>query len=185
MLYPRKGDDGKTKMLNCDQRLSKSSKVAEALGTLDEANSFLGLCKIKSKNVFLNVDDSEIGLSQIVHDVQQNLFIIQAQIAGALKKMNNLKVQDMEKIIDGIEKQLPPIKTFFISGGSELAAMFDVARTIIRRAERTVVSVIDNGNVKIEPESLSYLNRLSSLFYALARLSNHKSGIKEVSPSYK
>ncbi|MFH1608504.1 MAG: ATP:cob(I)alamin adenosyltransferase [Patescibacteria group bacterium] len=53
MLYTRKGDDGKTKTFGCDQRMSKSSKIAEALGTLDEANSFLGLCKIKSKKRIL------------------------------------------------------------------------------------------------------------------------------------
>ena len=127
-----------------------------------------------------------------MHNIQQTLFIIQAELAGADKKVGDEKVADLEKLIDKIEKTLPPIKTFFISGGTELAATFDVARTIARRAERRVVQVSEDhstssgqGGVKIGPETLKYLNRLSSILYALARLSNHLSGITEEPPSYK
>ena len=80
---------------------------------------------------------------------------------------------------------MPPIKTFFISGGTEMAALFDISRTLARKAERRVIAGIENGEVVVGPVTLAFLNRLSSLFYALARLSNHKSGIKEVPPSYK
>ncbi len=176
MLYTRKGDDGATKTFACDKKISKSSAIAEALGSLDEINSFLGLCKIKTKDQ---------DLEMIVQNIQESLFIIQAQLAGANKKIEESKVKDLEKIIDEVEKQLPPIKSFFISGGCELAALFDIARTIARRAERRVVAVSEENLVNIQPETLSYLNRLSSVLYALARLSNHKFGIKEVSPSYK
>jgi len=75
-------------------------------------------------------------------------------------------------------------KTFFISGGTELAALFDVARTIARRAERRAVEVSEEGRQKISENSLAYLNRLSSLLYALARLTNHKSAITEQIPYY-
>jgi cob(I)alamin adenosyltransferase len=95
------------------------------------------------------------------------------------------KIIEIEKIIDSIEKELPPIKTFFISGGTELAALFDIARTISRRAERRVVAVADEGKIEIKASTKSYLNRLSSLLYAFARLANHKAGIKEQSPDYK
>ncbi len=176
MLYTRKGDDGATKTFACDKKISKSSAIAEALGSLDEINSFLGLCKIKTKDQ---------DLEMVVQNIQENLFIIQAQLAGANKKIEESKVKDLEKVIDDAEKQLPPIKSFFISGGCELAALFDTARTIARRAERRVVAVSEENLVNIQPETLSYLNRLSSVLYALARLSNHKFGIKEVSPSYK
>ena len=77
------------------------------------------------------------------------------------------------------------IKTFFISGGSELATLFDIARTISRRAERRVVGVVEEGKIEIGEFTKSYLNRLSSLLYALARLSNHKAGIREEGPDYK
>ncbi|MDO8482360.1 MAG: cob(I)yrinic acid a,c-diamide adenosyltransferase [bacterium] len=183
MLYTRAGDKGTTKTFGCDQRISKSSAVAEALGSLDETNSFLGLCKIRSAGTGFRVGKERF--EQIVHHVQQNLFIVQAELAGAPKTITKQKVKEVEKLVDSIEKELPPIKTFFICGGVELAAFFDVARTIARRTERRVVAVVDEGRVKVGKETLAYLNRLSSLLYALARLSNHKCAINEEPPSYK
>ena len=174
MLYTRKGDNGTTKTFGCDQRISKSSAVAEALGCLDEVNSFLGIVKVKS-------DKKTAG---IIHQVQENLFIVQAEVAGAEKSLNESVVKEVEALVDAAEKGLPPIKTFFISGGTELAASFDFARTLARRAERRVVGVSEEGKVKVGANTLAYLNRLSSLLYALARLSNHLSGINEQSPKY-
>lgn len=183
MLYTKKGDKGMTTVFGCNQRISKSSAIAEALGALDEINSFLGLCKVQKKTVSYKL--SALSFSEIIHQVQQNLFIVQSELAGAGKTIEENKIKEIEKIIDEIEKELSPIKTFFISGGTELSAMFDIARTIARRAERRVVEVSEEGKVKIGANSLSYLNRLSSLLYALARLTNRKSGIKEESPEYK
>lgn len=183
MLYTRKGDDGTTKTFGCDQRISKSSAIAEALGSLDEINSFLGICKVKSAEQKLNLGDKKI--SDIVHGIQQTLFIIQAELAGADKRVGEEKVLEIEGLINQIEKILPPIKTFFISGGTEIGATFDVARTIARRAERRVVEVNKENSRPISPETLKYLNRLSSILYALARLCNHLSGINEEPPSYK
>ena len=171
-----------TTVFGCDQRISKSSAIAEALGALDETNSFLGLCKVHEKAVDYKLSDA--SFSEIIHNTQQNLFIIQAELAGAQKSISEDKIKEIEKIIDAMEKELPLIKTFFISGGTELSALFDVARTIARRAERRVVEVSEEGKVKIGLNSLSYLNRLSSLLYALARLTNHKSGITEQIPDY-
>ena len=94
------------------------------------------------------------------------------------------KVKDIEMLVDNIEKELPPIKSFFISGGTELAALYDIARTIVRRAERRVVAVSDEGKTSVAEFTKAYLNRLSSLFYALARLTNHKFGITEEGPDY-
>lgn len=183
MLYTRKGDKGKTKIFGCNQSISKSSSISEALGALDETNSFLGICKVKSKESGFEI----IGrnFSDIIHNVQKNLFIIQAEVAGADKSMTKDKIVELEKLIDASEKELPQIKTFFISGGTELAALFDTVRTIARRAERRVVAVSEEGKVKVGENSLAYLNRLSSLLYALARLSAQKSGINEESPDYK
>lgn len=183
MLYTRKGDSGTTKTFGCDQRISKSSAVAEALGSLDEINSFLGLCKVAAEKSSLDFQGKKLAV--MVHEIQQNLFIIQAEVAGFPKTLPEGKVREAEDLINAIEKELPPIKTFFISGGTEQAALFDVARTIARRAERRVVAVSEEKKQPINPQTLAYLNRLSSILYAFARLSNHRAQIKEESPNYK
>ena len=185
MLYTRKGDDGSTKTFGCcDQKISKSSAVAEALGTLDEANSFLGVCKVEVSNIDWDVPGTDKKLKVIVDDVQQNLFTVQAEVAGAEKKINEDKIKEAEQIIDEIEKELPPIESFFVSGGTELAARFDFARTLARRAERRATAVQEEGSIDISAGTQSYLNRLSSLLYALARFSNHKAGVEEEKPRY-
>ena len=182
MLYTRKGDKGDTSVFGCDQRFSKSSAIAEALGTLDEVNSFLGVCKTKRGGTDVSVKGEY--LPDILNEVQQNLFVVQAEIAGASKMIEESKVKDIEEIVDAVEKELPPVKTFFVSGGTELAASIDFARTLARRAERRVVAVSEEGLVKVGGHTLAYLNRLSSLLYALTRLVNLKSGITEQSPTY-
>lgn len=175
MLYTGKGDNGTTSAFACDQRFSKSSVIAEALGALDEVNSFLGIIKVNPKAV---------GIAEVIDDVQQNLFIAQAEVAGANKHLDDVMVQELEKIINAIESELPPIKTFFVSGGTELSALLDFARTLSRKAERRVVGANDEGKILVKNETLAYLNRLSSLLYALARQVNHKSGITEEPPRY-
>ncbi|OHA60089.1 MAG: ATP:cob(I)alamin adenosyltransferase [Candidatus Vogelbacteria bacterium RIFOXYD1_FULL_46_19] len=182
-LFTGKGDGGTTKTFGCDQRVSKSSGIAEALGTLDEINSFLGICKEKARAGFA-VPPDNVPVHELVHQTQQNLFIVQAELAGADKKISRDKVVATETLINEIEKLMPPINTFFISGGTELAAHFDYARTLARRAERRVVAVQEEGVRSIDDNTRAYLNRLSSLLYALARLTNHLSGIKEEPPKY-
>lgn len=189
MLYTRKGDGGTTKIFDCDQRLSKSSAVAEALGAVDEINSLLGVVKVKTANLKVRLPNGR--LASTITAIQHNLFIVQAELAGARQRAGKplvitpVKVKKVEKVIDEIEKVLPPIKTFFVAGGTELGALFDFARTVARRAERRAVRAVDEGLAKLSPPSLAYLNRLSSLLYALARLVNHQSGIKEEAPTYK
>ncbi len=183
MLYTRKGDSGTTKTLHCDQRLSKSSAIAEALGAVDELNSLLGLVKVKGH---LDAGLPKGSPASILEQVQQNLFIVQAELAGAPgKTITQEKVVEIEAVVDGIERELPPIKTFFVAGGTELGALLDFSRTVARRAERRVVKAKEENLVKLSDSTLAYLNRLSSLLYALARLTNHKSGIKEEPPDYK
>jgi len=185
MLYTRKGDNGTTKTFGCDQRISKSSAVAEALGSLDEANSFLGIARAKSTKRVLKIDNEEMKLSDIILEVQQNLFIVQAEVAGSTLNITKDKIAQVEKIIDAIEKILPPINSFFISGSTELSATFDFARTLSRRAERRVIAAKEEGKITASAETMSYLNRLSSLLYALARISSHQDGAEELKPDYK
>lgn len=183
-LFTGKGDNGTTKTLHCDQRMSKSSLIAEALGSVDELNSFLGFLKLESKNVGFSLHDQ--SFYDIVSEVQQNLFIVQAELGGSSGfYISADKVEKTSNLIRAIEKELPPIKSFFISGGCKISTLFDYARTVARSAERRVIAVVDEGKIKISDGTKAYLNRLSSLLYALARLSNHLSGIKEESPNYK
>jgi len=180
MLYTRKGDDGKTGLFGCDQKISKSSSITEALGCLDEANSYLGICKILSKK---ELNESKLNISSIVHRIQNNLFIVQAQVAGADKKINDEEVKYIEGVIFDIEKELPPIKSFLISGANEISASFDFARTLVRRAERRVVDVSEEGIALLDPRTLVFLNRLSSLLYAFARFYAKENGVED-SPKY-
>lgn len=182
MLYTAKGDDGTTGLFGCDQRISKSSAIAEALGCLDEINSLLGWCKVKAGEKSFQV--GVVGIAATIDEVQQDLFIIQAQLAGAPKNLSVDRIKAIEKMIGEIENTLPPIKTFFVAGGTELATIFDHARTVARRAERRVVAAHEEGLVKLPAESLALLNRLSSLLYALARLANHDGGVSEEAPRY-
>ncbi|MFZ2500953.1 MAG: cob(I)yrinic acid a,c-diamide adenosyltransferase [Minisyncoccia bacterium] len=177
MLYTGKGDTGTTTAFNCDQqRISKSSELPEALGALDELNAFLGLVKVRS--------EGNTRIANIIRDAQEILFIVQAEIAGADKQVASGVVSDIEAIVDGIEKEIPPITGFSLSGGTELSALLDVARTLARRAERRLVAVADVQVRPLSIETMAYMNRLSSLLFALARLANHQAGIKEVSPHY-
>jgi ATP:cob(I)alamin adenosyltransferase len=185
MLYTGKGDNGTTKTFGCDQRISKSSVVAEALGSLDETNSFLGLARAKTAGTSFRIDSGEIKFSDLILEVQQNLFIIQAEVAGSTLTITKEKINKIENIVDEIEKVLPPIKSFFLSGATESSATFDFARTLARRAERRVVAAKEEGKITVSAESLSYLNRLSSLLYALARISGHLDGAEEIKPDYK
>ena len=193
MLYTGKGDDGTTKVFNSKPgiRILKSSCQTETLGALDELGSFLGLVKVKVSSLEWNVNYSHghgrkgKSPAEIIHWVQNCLFTIQAETAGANKKMGKEKVNELEKMVDIIERELPPIKTFFISGGTETVALFDIARTLARKAERRVVGGVEKKEFKMSGPTLAFLNRLSSLLYALARLSAYKSGINEESPSYR
>lgn len=183
MLYTRKGDKGDTYFFDSQgERFSKSSWRAEVLGVLDEINSLLGICKAKAKNVEIKIEGKTIA--EILEQVQQDLFIIQAALAGAPKEITQGKVDFLEKIIDSIEKELPPIKTFLLAGGTELSAYLDYARAVSRRAERRTIRYLETGGITLNPEARSYLNRLSSLLYALVRYTNLKSGAKETPPSY-
>ena len=177
MLYTGKGDKGTTTAFGCNQqRVSKSSELPEALGALDELNAFIGFVKMRA------VESSRIATA--IRGIQENLFIIQAETAGADKKLKEGTVEEVGKIVNDIEKEIPPIKGFSIAGGTELSAMLDVARTLARRAERRIIAVKEMNLRDLSSETMEYMNRLSSLLFALARIANHLAGVKEENPRY-
>ena len=176
-LFTGKGDTGTTTAFGCNQqRISKSSELPEALGSLDELNAFLGFVKMRSTDV--------PRIATTVREIQETLFIIQAQVAGADKKLQEGTVEAVGKTVNDIEKEIPPVKGFSIAGGTELSALLDVSRTLARRAERRVIAVKETGLRNLPLETIAYMNRLSSLLFALARLANHLAGIKEENPHY-
>jgi cob(I)alamin adenosyltransferase len=188
MLYTRKGDKGTTKVYGCDERFSKASPLPEALGTLDELNSYLGLCRaaLQGRSIAtVPVGKRPRSVERIVHEVQETLFIIQAEVAGADKRVSKQKVASLESVTDTIERIIPPLHSFSIAGGTYLSAHFDVARTIARKAERRVVAVHEAGKRPITAHTLAYLNRLSSLLFALARYANHVDEVREEAPTYR
>ena len=152
---------------------------------MDELNSFLGLCKVKAEESGFTIGEEQAYICCIIHEVQQNLFVIQSEIAGSEKKIDEWKVQRLEMLVNEIEKELPPIESFTIAGGNQLAVLFDIARTIARRAERNTVKVHESKAQTLNEHTRAYMNRLSSLLFGLARLTNQKSGITEEHPDYK
>ena len=177
MLYTGKGDGGTTTAFGCDQqRISKSSELPEALGALDELNAFLGFVKMRA--------GGEVRIAPLLREVQETLFVIQAAVAGAEKRVEGAAVKRLEELTNAIEQEIPPLKGFSIAGGTELSALLDVARTFARRAERRLIAAEEVQACSLSGEIRAYMNRLSSLLFALARLANHLAGVAEENPRY-
>ncbi len=187
-LYTGRGDNGTTTLFHCDQgRISKSANIIEALGSLDELNAYIGIVKVYGdiEQIKITINPrKKIMISKILEDIQQILFIIQAEIAGSDMTVKKKSLNDIESIISIISDILPPITSFTVAGGSVLSAELDFSRTLSRRCERRIVAVIDEGYLKVGPVTIAYLNRLSSLLFALSRYSNHFLSIKEEHPKY-
>ena len=176
-LFTGKGDGGTTTAFGCNQqRISKSSELPEALGALDELNAFLGFVKMRAAG--------DERIKNALRGAQETLFIIQAETAGADKNVSEQAVKEVEKMVNDIEKEIPPLKGFSIAGGTELSALLDVARTLSRRAERRLIAAKEVQTCNPGPSTLAYMNRLSSLLFALARLANHLAGVAEETPQY-
>ena len=183
-LFTGKGDKGTTKLFDTPSgaRVSKSSAIFECLGQLDELNTLVGWCKVGTPEDFV-VEGEQCN--KLLHDVQDHLFTIQAEVAGAPKSVPQSSVERLSALINSIEKELPEIKTFFVPGGTEFSARLDVTRAVSRRAERRLITVHEMGDRVISESSRAYANRLSSLFYALTRLANKRAGITENPPKYR
>ncbi len=176
-LYTRTGDDGMTGLFS-GARVSKDHPRIEAYGTVDELNAVLGLvgCACDPAHAF------ERRLLEILTALQSRLFDIGADLAtpeGAkqqskIQRIDDADVAQAEAWIDEVDGGNPPIKAFVMPAGTELAARLHLARTVCRRAERSIISL-----TSIEPVGeplLRYVNRLSDLFFAMARRANHERG---------
>lgn len=178
MLYTRKGDDGTSGLLGTKERFPKNSPVYDALGTLDELNSLLGVCRAHSSH-----DKDNIAVADEIKNIQERLFIIQAELAGAPKSILPEHITELESTIEKFEMLIENPHAFVIAGTTELSALFDYARSVSRRAERRVLDA--HLIRKVSSQTRIYLNRLSSLLYVLARYTAKEDGEeKELSPSY-
>jgi len=187
ILYTGFGDKGTTTLFDCKQgRISKSANIIEALGEIDELNAYLGIIKVSNgiDQLKLKINNKDILLNSLIEEIQQTLFIIQAEIAGSKMTVDKRTLNKIENIINKIADILPPIKSFTISGGSTLSAELDYARTLTRRVERRIISVKEEKNNVIGLITTSYINRLSSAFFAMSRYANFMLSIAEDHPNY-
>lgn len=186
-LYTGRGDSGTTTLFHCDQgRISKSANIIETLGTLDELNAYLGIVKVQSSidNLNLKINKKSISYTNMIEDLQQKLFIIQAEVAGSDISITKNNLKEIELIIQKISEILPPIKSFTLSGGSLLSSELDYSRTLARRAERNIVKVQEEGFKNLNSVTISYMNRLSSILFAMSRYANYILSISETHPMY-
>jgi cob(I)alamin adenosyltransferase len=176
-IYTRTGDAGQTALFG-GGRVSKADPRVAAYGDVDELNAALGAV-VACEPVELERD--------LLLGVQRDLFAIggrlasphPAKVAKALDKarLPSERVAALEAAIDRAEADLPPLSAFVLPGGTMKGALFHVARTVCRRAERAVVALARDQAVA--PEMLAYLNRLSDLLFTLGRLANAKGGANE------
>ncbi|MCL4229367.1 cob(I)yrinic acid a,c-diamide adenosyltransferase [Candidatus Dependentiae bacterium] len=180
MLYTRQGDQGTTTTLRSNDRIAKSTQLIEALGSVDELNSFIGLCAATSQR---SHNGNFSHLTKSLQEVQHTLFVIQAELAGAPRKtLSQHHVDALENMIANLEKKLRPITSFIVAGGSELSALFDVTRTVARRAERALVRALMDDPSLVSQFTQAFMNRISSLFYVYARYVNQAEHIAEQAP---
>ena len=180
------GDAGKSKIGKLE--ISKADFLFEVLGALDELNSWLGFCRVEAGEQVYKKINKNLNIAAVLKEIQEILFIVQAGIAAigfnfpVNKKISPQKTAFLENTIKKIDRELPPLKKFVVPGGSEISARLDVARALSRRVERQIV--IFNRKKKVSPETLKFLNRLSSALFALARYVNYKAAVREENPGY-
>ena len=170
-IYTRTGDDGSTG-LGDGSRVAKENLRVEAYGTVDEANSTIG--------VVLSVGGLPAAITRCLTDVQHDLFDLGGELCiPGHRIIEAAHVDRLETELDGFNDNLPPLKEFILPGGGPATAACHVARAVCRRAERRCWSLARTESVS--PEVLKYLNRLSDLLFVLARvLARHEHGSEVV-----
>jgi cob(I)alamin adenosyltransferase len=161
-IYTRTGDAGMTG-LSGGKRISKADCQIETYGSIDELTSYIGLVAVKLKDK----KDSDLLVG-----IQKNLYKIMGFLSGAKINLIELekKVTEFEKTIDIIEKKLPKLTKFIIPGGNEISSLFQILRVLCRKAERRNIDYFNKHKITNDQlRIIKYLNRLSDLFFDLAR----------------
>lgn len=176
-LYTRQGDTGETSLFG-GERVPKDSLRVEAYGQLDHLSATIGL-------LVVSLSDDEIAGE--LRQVQNDLFDLGAELATPPDSRLQYKLPQLigepdwrrlEGLLDAYDAQVPPLRTFVLPGGHETAARAHLARTTCRTAERAVVRLAHEEEVRADV--LTYLNRLSDFLFICARLLNHRAGVDEV-----
>ncbi|HSM16465.1 MAG TPA: cob(I)yrinic acid a,c-diamide adenosyltransferase [Gemmatimonadales bacterium] len=176
-IYTKTGDGGETSLFG-GGRVPKSHPRVRAYGDVDELNSALGIVRATEPR---NEED------RLLESIQRNLFAIGGhlatpdpeKVAAALAKadLSHDQVEELEAVIDRATEALPPLTAFILPAGTPKAAAFHLARTICRRAERSIVQL--SHETPVPNLFLEYLNRLSDALFVLARLANHRAGLDD------
>lgn len=176
-LYTRHGDKGETSLFG-GERVPKDSLRVEAYGQIDQLSATIGL-------LVVSLPDDEVAGE--LRQVQNDLFDLGAELATPPDSRLQYKLPQLigepdwrrlERLLDAYDAQVPPLRTFVLPGGHETAARAHLARTTCRTAERAVVRLAHEEEVRADV--LTYLNRLSDFLFVCARLLNHRTGVDEV-----
>ena len=175
-IYTKTGDAGETSFFD-NTRVSKADPRVDAYGEVDELNAFLGAVVAAGPG-----DDLTAALQAILQDLfalGSRLADPSARVAARVTKaaVTVEAVERIERLIDRLDSEVPPLRKFILPGGSLAGALLHVARTVCRRAERRVIAL---GAGAVDPILIVYLNRLSDLFFVMARAVNHRAGMPEV-----
>ncbi len=169
-IYTRKGDKGTTGLGN-NTRVAKDHIRVEAYGTVDELNSAIGLI-LATNNIPQKIQETLIK-------VQHELFNLGGELCiPGMTMLEEQHTKNLETILDELNAELPPLEDFILPGGNIAAAHCHLARTICRRTERRVVSLMLEE--EINQHGISYLNRLSDLLFVMARVLARQNGGQEV-----
>ncbi|MFY0783853.1 cob(I)yrinic acid a,c-diamide adenosyltransferase [Peribacillus simplex] len=174
-IYTRTGDKGQTSVIG--GRLDKDDIRVDSYGTVDEVNSYIGLAVTELDPVIFT--DVLADLEKIQHELFDCGGDLATVSEKAPQKLTDEAITYLEERIDAFIIEAPELEKFILPGGTKAAATIHIARTVTRRAERLVVSLIKSG-AAVSPLSLQYLNRLSDYFFAVARVINFRLGVKDV-----
>jgi cob(I)alamin adenosyltransferase len=177
-IYTRGGDTGETS-LHGGERVRKDALRVEAYGAVDETNAVIGLALAEL---------ADADLRELLSEIQRRLFDVGGELATpdveerarkgkAIPRVGDADVEALERAIDRLELDLPPLRNFILPGGTRAAGALHLARTVCRRAERALVRLAEREAVA--PTLLRYLNRLSDFLFVVARAANRRAGVDE------
>lgn len=174
-IYTKTGDKGTTGLFG-GGRVSKDSPRIASYGDVDELNAILGIARASTKHE---------ALQKALMDVQSALFILGAELASPkpdpkIPVITAAHIDVLERQIDVISQDLPPLKNFILPGGSLTSGWLHLARTVCRRAERSVVHLASLPNEPVDSWVIIYLNRLSDYLFVIARLANQLEKIDDI-----
>lgn len=172
-IYTRKGDDGTTGLATGARRLKHDRRV-EAYGTVDEANSTIGLARLHTAEQHREIDAMLVRMQNDLFDLGADLATPETDKPLPYEPLRIVAAQvaRIEADIDALNAGLQPLRSFVLPGGSAASAYLHLARTVVRRAERITVELARMPEEKVNPEVVKYLNRASDFLFVAARVVN-------------